>query len=62
MPRWVEMVTTGGFDTYGGSELLEMFREDHPLTRGLLVRLKCFVHVGDGAWFIERRSRVHVDV
>ena len=28
------------------------FREDHPLTRGLLVRLKCFVHVGDGQWFI----------
>ena len=52
MPRRVEMVTTDCFDAYGGSELLEMLREDHPLTRELLARLKCFVRVGDGAWFM----------
>ena len=51
MPRWVEKVATDGFDAYG-QELLEIFNEDRPLTRELLARLKCFVHVGDGAWFM----------
>ena len=52
VPNYVALVTEDGFKASGGADLLEIFGEDHELTRKLVSQIKRFVHAGNGTWFI----------